>query len=284
MVWLRASSAPPLAHRSERAGGTAPHARCGRSTSAAPPWPTYACFSLAMREPAAAIRGSRNSSKARTCRLTSRLIAWRRKRSSARAAVAVGSAGGAWGRGRDDQPRRRIRCEPGRDPLLELVKREAGRARTRGRSAGLGRGSRCGACAARSRQPSPHQRLRKHSRPNCYRTLALEAEGPPKRAFPWISCSDAVAREGRSLRLAGADRHSERVGGLAEDDEALVRARPVQVGPADRVRAVVGPVDVAGVDRHPDRAGAPPMKPWFASVPSRLARPIVSVPLPALAQ
>ena len=76
--------------------------------------------------------------------------------------------------------------------------------------------------------------------------------------------------------MAGVDRHPAGAGGAA--DEALVGARPVQVRPPDRARVGVGPVDVAGVDRHPEGPEAPLMKLWFAPVPSRFARPIVSVP------
>src|SRR5437763_464363 len=48
--------------------------------------------------------------------------------------------------------------------------------------------------------------------------------------------------------LGLADRHPLRSGGAG--DEALVDVVPVQVGPADRARAGVRPVDVAAVDRH----------------------------------
>ena len=73
----------------------------------------------------------------------------------------------------------------------------------------------------------------------------------------------------------GVDRHARGVGRAG--DEALVRVRAVELGPADRVGAEVGPVDVLGVDRHPGGLDAPVMKLWFGFEPSSSARPIVPV-------
>ena len=64
-----------------------------------------------------------------------------------------------------------------------------------------------------------------------------------------VGPADRVGAELLSSRhVLGVDRHA--TGIARAGDEALVRVRAVEVGPADRVGVEVGPVDVAGVDRH----------------------------------
>lgn len=56
-------------------------------------------------------------------------------------------------------------------------------------------------------------------------------------------------------------------------DETLVDAGPVQVCPADRVAAEVGPIDVGVVRHRPGRHVAPSDEASDGSLPSRLERP-----------